>query len=59
MKTINKLLATIVATLLIFSSSVLPQINMIYGYGWGGGPLMEIGAKALKMLKDVKWENTD
>ena len=48
MKTINKLLATIVATLLIFSSSVFAaeEHKFKMATSWGGGPLMEIGAKA-------------
>ena len=48
MKTINKLLATIVATLLIFSSSVFAADKHKFkmATSWGGGPLMEIGAKA-------------
>ena len=48
MKTINKLLATIVASLLIFSSSVIAADKHKFkmATSWGGGPLMEIGAKA-------------
>ena len=48
MKTINILLATIVATLLIFSSSVFAADKHKFkmATSWGGGPLMEIGAKA-------------
>ena len=48
MKSINKLLATIVATLLIFSSSVFAADKHKFkmATSWGGGPLMEIGAKA-------------
>ena len=48
MKTINKLLATIVASLLIFSSSVFAADKHKFkmATSWGGGPLMEIGAKA-------------
>ncbi len=48
MKTINKLLATIVATLLMFSSSVFAADKHKFkmATSWGGGPLMEIGAKA-------------
>jgi len=42
------LLATIVATLLIFSSSVFAADKHKFkmATSWGGGPLMEIGAKA-------------
>tara|TARA_B100000927_G_scaffold226922_1_gene186655 strand:- start:142 stop:1191 length:1050 start_codon:yes stop_codon:yes gene_type:complete len=48
MKSINKLLAIIVATLLIFSSSVFAADKHKFkmATSWGGGPLMEIGAKA-------------
>ena len=48
MKSISKLLATIVATLLIFSSSVFAADKHKFkmATSWGGGPLMEIGAKA-------------
>ena len=48
MKTINKLIATIVATLLLFSSSVFAADKHKFkmATSWGGGPLMEIGAKA-------------
>ena len=48
MKSINKFLATIVATLLIFSSSVFAADKHKFkmATSWGGGPLMEIGAKA-------------
>ena len=48
MKTINKLLATIVASLLIFSSSVIAADKHKFkmATSWGGGPLMETGAKA-------------
>ncbi len=48
MKTLNKIVATIVATLLIFSSSVFAADKHKFkmATSWGGGPLMEIGAKA-------------
>ena len=48
MKIINKLIATTVAALLVFSSSVFAADKHKFkmATSWGGGPLMEIGAKA-------------